>query len=161
MTATGRNQSLHVLTSKQIKALAVLHSGGTHEEAAAAAQTHRVTITRWANHHPAFIAELNRMQQETLAICSTELIRITADALEVIARALEHDNGDLALRWMRIALPAIQARSLPVRVGPVDSSGVVDEHRLSMPTVLEEGIHMGFQRSTLEAEDDFNERLAS
>jgi len=159
MTATGSNQSLHVLTSKQVKALAVIHSGGTHEEAAAAAQTHRVTVTRWANHHPAFIAELNRLQQEALSVCSTGLLRITTDALEVVGRALERDDGELALRWMRIALPAIQGRSLPVRLGQVESTEVVEDHRSRMPTALDEGIQMGIQRSTTEAELDIRARL--
>lgn len=45
-------------------AVNALIAGGTHEDAALASGVHRVTVTRWVNHHPAFVAEMNRVRAD-------------------------------------------------------------------------------------------------
>ena len=49
MSTTEGYESLHNLSPKQLAALAVLKSGGSHDEAASAAGTHRVTVSRPRN----------------------------------------------------------------------------------------------------------------
>lgn len=159
MKATDRNQSLHTLSSKQLKALSIISSGGTHAEAAAAAQTHRVTITRWANHHPAFVAELNRLKEETVAACSAEILHLTASAMEVLSRALQDDDGEIALRWLRIAVPLVASRATHQADSPRDSREFVEDHRQGMPSTFDSGMRIGFERSTAEAEADLIEYL--
>ena len=64
MTTTASYRPLHQLTASQQLAVTALAAGATHGEAAEEAGVHRVTVTRWARHHPAFIAELNRLRAE-------------------------------------------------------------------------------------------------
>ncbi len=64
--ATERYDLLLQLDPKQAKALEVLAAGGSHEAAAEAAGVHRVTVTRWANHHPEFVAEMNRRRLDAV-----------------------------------------------------------------------------------------------
>ena len=54
------SESLHCLTDRQLLALDALLAGATQAEAAEAAGAHRVTVTKWASRHPAFVAELKR-----------------------------------------------------------------------------------------------------
>lgn len=159
MTTTKDNKSLHALSAKQLKAIAVLSSGGTHEEAAAAAQTHRVTVTRWTNHHPAFIAELNRLKEEAISTFSSEILGVTNAAVRVVSRALESDDSEIALRWLRLALPVVGASAAHPKARAIDSRAVVEEHRQGMPSAFEDGLQRGFERSTLEAEADILDRL--
>jgi hypothetical protein len=152
VTEGRRDKSLHRLSGKQLQALSVLHEGGTQEEAATASGVHRVTVTRWVNHHPAFIAELNRLEHEALTACYQGLLRTTRSAINVAARALEGDDGDFALRWLRVALPSIARNAHLTQDHPRSSTSVVEDHRRSMRSALDEGLSLGVERSTGEAE---------
>ena len=152
MRKTGANKSLHNLSARQLAALAVINAGGTHEQAATAAEVHRVTVTRWVNHHPAFVAELNRLRHEAFSACYLEILGTTRAAIGVANRALETDNGDFALRWLRLALPGIDRNASLAQTAPRDSIAVVETHRRSMRSTLEEGLALGPERSTHDAE---------
>ena len=108
MSATKGDGSLHDLTRSQGEAVNALIAGGTHEDAALAAGVHRVTVTRWVNHHPAFIAEVNRVRADLANRTQAKIVRVTDLALEVVQTALEAGDLETALKVAspRSALPA-------------------------------------------------------
>ena len=52
--------AMRPLTPAQSSAVLLLVTGRTDAEAAAELGVHRCTVSQWKNHHPAFVAELNR-----------------------------------------------------------------------------------------------------
>ena len=101
--ATARYQSLLELNPSQVSAIEVLDGGGTHQEAAEAAGVNRVTVTRWARHHPAFVAELNRRKVERTENLATRTDTVTRAALEVVEQAVRAGDLSAALAWIRLA----------------------------------------------------------
>jgi len=101
--ATARYQSLLELNPSQVAAIEILDGGGTHQEAADAAGVNRVTVTRWARHHPAFIAELNRRRVERTENLATRTDSVTRAALEVVEQAVQAGDLSAALAWIRHA----------------------------------------------------------
>ena len=126
MSATNNNQSLHKLTVAQTSALGVLAAGGSQIEAADAAHVHRVTVTRWANHHPAFIAELNAIQGAARVRMRTVVGRVTEKALRAVETSIEEGEVDIAVKWLRL-VPGILVDS--EFKGPSDSVVVVEKIR--------------------------------
>jgi hypothetical protein len=133
MTATGDYESLHELTPAQVLAVAALASGQTHEKAAEAAGVHRVSVTRWANHHPAFQAELNRLRAEAAAEVRAKVVRLTNLAIDIVEQALTDGGEEAAFRWLRL-MPVMTTSAVPA--GPTDSTDVVEGVRRSMPDPL-------------------------
>jgi len=82
-----------------------LANGATHDDAAKAASVHRVTVTRWANHHPGVRAAVNRHLQDRLATRSARQDRISAKALDRIEEMI--DDGDFAAvtLWLKVQPP--------------------------------------------------------
>src|SRR5690349_14650401 len=105
--ATNRDDALHRLDTQQNIAVVALANGATHDAAAGTAGVHRTTVTRWANHHPAFIAERNRLQAEAAAAAAAEAAtitrRITIAALETIEGEIATGNADAAFRWLKVS----------------------------------------------------------
>jgi hypothetical protein len=99
---TNRYKSLLQLTESQISALEIIESGGTHEDAASAAGVHRVTVTKWCHHHPAFIAERNRRQIERAEQVSVLTDTLTIRAIEVVTAAIETGDESIAMQWLRL-----------------------------------------------------------
>ncbi len=137
--ATNRDSALHQLDMQQNLAVVALANGATHDAAADAAGVHRTTVTRWANHHPAFIAQRNRLQAEAAATAAAEAAtvrrRITTAALETIEAEIAAGNADAAFRWLKVSPPTSGVAACP---GPMEAVAVVDAVRLSMPGVLDE-----------------------
>ena len=67
MTTTDDYSWLREVSDRQVLAIDTLVAGGTHQEAAAAAGVHRVTVSNWARRHPGFMAEVNRRRGELRA----------------------------------------------------------------------------------------------
>lgn len=134
MTATNRDGSLHQFDGSQVRALTALAGGATQEVAAQTAGVHRITVTRWTNHHPAFIAEPNRLHSEAAAEAREAMRRVTRAALTVVEAAIEDGNVDAAFRWLRLG-PLPCATTPPS--GPVDSDAVVADVRVSTSPALE------------------------
>lgn len=99
---TDRYKSLLQLTESQISALEIIETGGTHEDAANAAGVHRVTVTKWCHHHPAFIAERNRRQIERAEQVSVLIDTLTIRAIEVVTAAIETGDESIAMQWLRL-----------------------------------------------------------
>jgi DNA topoisomerase VI subunit B len=155
MSATRGDGSLHDLTGSQLAAVNALMAGGTHEDAAQAAGVHRVTVTRWVNHHPAFIAELNRARADLARRTRSKIVRVTKLAMEVVEASLEAGDQEAALKWLRIVPPSL---TISV-VGPTGSVDVIEQVRSGMPSPHEEMISSGHERTTEEAEREIARRL--
>jgi hypothetical protein len=153
---TDSYQSLHRLTPAQVLAVTSLAGGATHQEAAEAAGVHRVTVTRWTKHHPEVIAELNRIRADAAIEAHAQVVRVSRAALGVIEDAVRAGSVDAAFKWLRI-VPLAEVTTPPT--GPLESAGVVDYVRLSMPSLLEELLWKENERKTSEAERLIVDRL--
>ena len=127
--ATERYESLLRLTPAQAIAIDVLDRGGTHLEAAEAAGTHRVTVTRWVHHHPAFVAELNRRRFERLELISKRCHQVTLRAMDLVEAEIEEGGLSAALNWLRIAPVFVRASAQPPnRIDrSMTASGIIDQ----------------------------------
>ena len=157
MGATKGDGSLHDLTSRQTAVAVALIAGGTHEDAARAAGVHRVTVTRWVNHHPAFIAEMNRLRTDTTNRMQAKIAQVTESALEVVQTAVAAGDLQTAQWWLRLVPP-----SLVSAVGPTESVDVVESVRAGMRSpLLAEAMPAGLEQTTEEAERMISERLSA
>jgi hypothetical protein len=156
MEATADHKSLHFLTKAQERAVHALATGSTHAEVALAAGVHRVTVTKWASHHPEFVAELNRLRTDAAAQTEAQIARITGAALECVEEAVK--GGDLAsaFKWLRLISPTGAAVA---PAGPISSSQVVEQTRREMPSLLFEMLARDDERSSDEAESLLVARL--
>ena len=93
---------LRTLTPAQCIAIDHLDAGATHQAAADAAGVHRVTVTRWARHHPAFQAELNRRRQERAERIADRMSDVALAALDVIADSVSGGDVVTALACIRL-----------------------------------------------------------
>jgi len=93
---------LRTLTPSQCIALDHLDAGATHQTAADAAGVHRVTVTRWARHHPGFEAELNRRRQERAERIADRIGEISTAALDVLGEAINDGDTETALACLRL-----------------------------------------------------------
>jgi hypothetical protein len=154
--ATGRYQALHELDPQQVTAVAALAGGATHQDAADAAGVHRVTVTRWANYHPEFIAELNRLRADNATKAVAQVAQITNLALDAIEGAVSGGDVDAAFRWVRLVHPTTVTAPPS---GPIESSAVVEATRRAMPDKLLAMLGADTQATTREAEQFIADRL--
>jgi hypothetical protein len=116
-----------MLDDQQEVALAALLAGSTHAEAGVACGRHRVTVTRWANYDPKFIAEWNRRRLE-LANSTAERLRSTAvHAVEAVAAAIEAEakEGRAVVALKLLALMGVKNLLDVDRIGPATAEAVI------------------------------------
>jgi hypothetical protein len=145
-TDTECDNVLHRASPRQIRAIEILIGGGTHSEAADAAGVHRITVTRWVNHHPAVIAELNGALLEARTRYRFVVSRLMEKSMRVVEEALDKNDRAAAFRWY-----ALNPHHHAAQIGPVEPMAVVEQVRRAMPTFLEEIAASG-DRSTADAE---------
>ena len=144
--ATTDYPELHALTVTQARAVDALLAGCSHARAAEEAGVHRITVTRWANHHPAFIAALNIGKVDHANEMRARVAHLTRLALDAMETALASGDARLAVQWLRIHEPVVSADD-----APTTPEGVVEGVRATMPTELDAAIAT-YERSTSEAE---------
>lgn len=154
---TNRYESLLTLTSAQFVALEAIDRGSTHAEAARLADVDRTTVSRWANHHPAFRAELNQRRLDRARKGQERVDEITASALEAIKAAVESGDQAAALQWVKVAgLPTV-AEDLN---RPLTGEALIERHRVSMRTPREVEMDRVLGLATKhDAEEDLLRRL--
>ena len=81
------------LTPAQSCAVLLLAAGRTDAETALELGVHRCTVSQWKNHHPAFIAQLNRTRDGVNAELADRFRVLASSALRVIGEALEGDDS--------------------------------------------------------------------
>ncbi|MBK8294597.1 MAG: hypothetical protein IPK93_07415 [Solirubrobacterales bacterium] len=118
-----------------------------------------MTVTRWVNHHPAFIAEMNFLRETQREKQVSIAKRVTEKAILAVEAAIDNDDVDVALKWLRLPPPQGQTDE---RSRPTDSVEVVENHRKRMPSTLDELMgSTGGERTESEAESDLIERMGS
>ena len=122
LETTEHYKSLHNLKTSQLLAIEALISGSDHQGAADKAGVHRVTISNWVNHHPGFIAELNRKRLEILSQRDDQIRKMDALALTHLMNQFEAGDDSAIQMW-------IKARGLAKvdtsEIGITDSEAVV------------------------------------
>ena len=81
------------LSDKQLLAVDVLLTGGTHRAAAEAAGVARTTVTEWVNHRGVFRSELERRRYERAGEVNDRVCSLVTRSLGVVEQHL--DAGDL------------------------------------------------------------------
>ena len=71
----------------------LLAAGRTDSETAAELGVHRCTASQWKNHHPAFIAQLNRTRDSVNAELADRFRVLASSALRVVGEVLEGDDS--------------------------------------------------------------------
>src|SRR5215471_3398502 len=80
------------LTPQQETAVALLASGKTVTDTAAAIEVTRQTVSEWLHHHPGFQAALNSRRQELWVGMTNRLHGLLPKALEVLQNELEGEH---------------------------------------------------------------------
>lgn len=127
-------EALRALSPRQSIAATLLATGHSHAIAADEAGVHRVTVTRWANHHPAFVAEVGRLRNEQRADVREAVRLVTTTAIEAVAERVADGDADMALRWLRLGLAT---DVFAPEVLPDEPADVVESVRTRMPTSLD------------------------
>ena len=112
------------LTPAQIRAIDALMAGLGYETAAESAGVHRVTVSRWANHHPAFIAEMNRRRRELLAESADRIRRLDNLALRSVQERIENGDPGAADAWIKTRDVAKIANSI---AGLTDGNEIIQQ----------------------------------
>jgi hypothetical protein len=108
------------------------------------------------NHHPAFIAELNRLRAQAALRTYETARRVTGAAIAAVEKAIAEGNVDVALRWLRMGTLEVATR-LPG--GAMHSWQVVEEVRRGMGSPLDDLRH-SHERSVSDAEALITRRLS-
>lgn len=125
--ATERDTMLQPteLNGRQLTAVDALLAGATDDEAAAAAGVHRVTVNKWKNHNPFFMAALRARREELWGASVEKLRGLLPKAVDRLEREIEEGPDGL-----RAALELVKLTGLAERRaegGPVDPVGVFNE----------------------------------
>jgi len=88
-------------TPVQDLAIEVLVGGGTTLSAAEEAGVARQTVSLWRNHHPGFKAALNSRRRELLTERADRIRDLDAQALAVMAEAIDDGDRSIALAWIK------------------------------------------------------------
>lgn len=113
------------LSGSQELAMDALLLGATDSKAGKAAGVTRQTISSWKNHHPAFVAEMNRRQQEIWTASREHLRSLVPKALHVLDAALSGESPN-----PRVAIRVLEMSGLPNESispsGPMTTIDVID-----------------------------------
>ncbi len=138
-------EKLRDLTPAQLIAIDALVAGAAKTDAAEVAGVNRVTVSKWANHHPGFQAELNRRRAELVEQRADQIRNIDALALEHIQRRVEGGDSAAVDTW-------IKARGLAkvdtTQIGATDTEAIIDAKIEDRANEIEHDILYG----TLEAD---------
>ena len=94
-------QDLLSTTPVQDLAIEVLVGGGTTLSAAKESGVTRQTVSLWRNHHPGFKAALNSRRRELLTERADRIRDLDAQALAVMAEAIDDGDRSMALSWIK------------------------------------------------------------
>lgn len=153
---TDDYESLHELSPTQVRAVAALAGGATHSTAAVQVGVHRVTVTRWVNHHPAFIAELNQLRSDAVREAQEDIKRTTQNAIDLVSSAIDGGDVGVALRWLRLGTMSSLTAQPP---GSAEPNQVVESVRRSLPSAILAMLQAEDEPTRRDAEDAIRKRL--
>jgi Homeodomain-like domain len=114
------------LSPQQLQALHLLMSGLSVAVAARRLGLARHTVSRWRNHHPAFIAELNRHQEELAAQSTVLCQRALRKSFKLINATLKKADSPEALRTALALARTATRQTLTRAAGPTNVIAVVN-----------------------------------
>ena len=147
---TKPDKSGHALSVEQENAIDLLVLGRTDRDVAEAVGVTRQTVNGWRNHHPGFVAELNRRRSEVWGTACDRLRSLLPKALECLERAVTRADPD----W-RAAVRVVELTGLdrqghgvpnlgPYSIGHTDPDAVVEaEARSRRRDPLQDILHGG------------------
>lgn len=153
--STDRHPDLFQLSPAQNCALEVLDGRGTNAEAAEKAGVAPGILAEWAAHHPAYIAALNRREQEDWMEDARRCKLLTRKALENVTKAIERGEVGPSFQWLRSGGLDVLGRAPS---GPTDATSVIEERRRRLPGELE--VLAAPNATTAEAVDDFANHMS-
>src|SRR5262245_60589411 len=108
------------LDAAQLRVIAALVGGASVTAAAAAGGVNRVTVWRWQDADPDFVAELNRLRQEQRDAIRSGLRDLAADALVELRTLVTSPGTPPAVRLKAIGMVLGAAGVMaPEPIGPV------------------------------------------
>lgn len=118
------------LSTIQAQALAMRLRGESITRIGKKLHVTRQTVSLWCNHHPAFVAELNRRQHELLAESAMVYRRLLRKSFNVIKEVLDEGQPES----LRVALSMVNGPTsraiLSREPGPTDEIGVINQMAL-------------------------------
>jgi transposase-like protein len=114
------------LSPQQQVALRRLLAGEPLGDIARALQIDPRTLYRWRHHHPAFAAELTRLQRDLWSDIADALRMTVAAGVDKIREHLSRPNDMTQLRAARLLINLVNAPRL-APTGPTTVEGVLDE----------------------------------
>ena len=133
-TSDELRDALLSLNPAQQCAIEILLAGGTHADAAAAANVARETVSRWVGHHLEFRAVLDVHRGNLAAEQADAVQAIRGRALAIVADHLRDASMSDALAVLRVlGGPASSANSVPLR-----SNELLDAERVRTRAILPE-----------------------
>jgi transposase-like protein len=93
--------SVEGLSESQETALAALREGASFVAAAGRAGVSRATVYRWVQSNPHFQAAYNTWQRELAESARARLLKLTEKAVDVLEKALERNDEQIALQMLR------------------------------------------------------------
>lgn len=111
-------------TPVQDLAIEVLVGGGTTLSAAKESGVSRQTVSLWRNHHPGFKAVLNSRRRELLTERADRVRDMDAQALAVVAEAIDDGDRSMALAWIKTRrLDSVDVSN----IGPTRADAILDD----------------------------------
>ncbi|MQF69060.1 hypothetical protein FIM12_01800 [SAR202 cluster bacterium AD-804-J14_MRT_500m] len=91
------------LTVTQLNAIDVLAQGKTDQETATVVGVSRESVSRWKNHNPNFIAELNKQRRLIWGASHDRLRSLLPKAIDTLETALERGDSKVAMELLKAA----------------------------------------------------------
>lgn len=115
----------HDLDPRQAAALAVLASGGSYQDAAAAAKVSSRTLLAWRRGHPGFIAAVNMVRTEARESVRVGIQAVVATALTTVRELLESETAPAAVKLRASEMVLRSAGAFDIEeIGPTDPNEI-------------------------------------
>lgn len=115
------------LTVEQLLAVDYIMTGMTDREVAEKVGMTRETVTKWRNHHPAVIAELNRRRAELITIGMEQLKALVPEAVAALRAVInDPENPNRARVAMEVVKMVRLPEDFPAAHGPRTVEEVVE-----------------------------------
>ena len=117
------------LSEQQQTAVALIIGGKNYQETADILGVNRSTVSQWANHDPAFMAEVNRRRQDLWREVTDGIRALAPKALAVLREELEKEGSTR----LQAAVHVLRATGLYGAIpppGPTDPRAIALERQL-------------------------------
>jgi len=131
---TEHYEMLRTLNPSQVIAAEIIGRGGTIMSAAQAIEMHRATVSNWANNHPEFMAEVNRVRADARDETAQAFRELTLSAVNLITEQVVQGDVKCAILWLKMFPPKQLTEQF---VGPRSAEDVIERTRNLLPGEFE------------------------